>query len=228
MRQYQNFIVGSALLLAAGPALAAKEPAVELIRCEKSYGSVAVVEGDTQGWAQYGLGSPRSLITALATESGCFTVHNPASGTPATFLLNVIAGSKEEVDQGVNMAKTAAMEGLVRSGAAGSLLGSVPMGGALLGAFSGFGGKKKIVAAGIRMISPMNGQTMVAGSGEVKASTLSFGNAAGVPMAGWMAGAQASGYGGSKDGKMLVEAFVKAFNAVVAQGSALQTVTAGG
>jgi hypothetical protein len=119
------------------------------------------------------------------------------------------------------------MEGLVRSGAAGSMLSSVPMGGALLGAFSGFGGKKKTVAAGIRMISPMNGQTMVAGSGEVKASTLTFGNAGGVPTVGWMAGAAASGYGGSKDGKMLVEAFIKAFNAVVAQGSALQTTSAG-
>src|SRR3546814_10355335 len=73
------------------------------------------------------------------------------------------------------MAKSAAVEGLVRSGAASSIVSKVPIGGALFSAFGGLGGKKKRVAAGIKLISPATGRTIVTGSGEVKKSTLSFG-----------------------------------------------------
>ncbi len=199
-----------------------------LVKCDVPYGTVAIVEGETQGWAEYGLGSPRALINALASESGCFTPHNPASGTAATFLMNVVAGSKEEVDRTVDIAKGAAMEGPVRSGAASGMLRGVPGAGSMLGAFSAFGGKKKTVAAGIRMISPMNGMTIVAGSGEVKKSTLTFGGAGAPATGGWLTSANASGYGGNNNGKMLVEAFIMAFNNVVAQGSALQAVAPAG
>lgn len=197
----------------------AKKNDVELIKCEESLGLIAVVEGDTQGWSEYGLGSPRALVNALATESGCFTPHNVASGTPADFLMNVVAGDSEEVDQSIEVAKGAAMQGLVQSGAAGSLLRGVPGAGAVLGMFGGFGGKKKTLAAGIKVLSPMNGMTIVTGQGTVKKSTLSFGGSNA-----WNAGAQAAGYGSSKDGKMLVEAFVLAFNQVVAQRDTIASV----
>lgn len=203
---------------ATTPALAAKKKAepVELSTCAESYGTVAVVDGDTQGWTKYGLSSPRELINALAIESGCFTPHNPASGKPADFLLNVIAGDAEEVDKSIDLAKGLATEGLVRSGVAGSMLSRVPMGGALLGAFGGLGGKKKVVAAGIKVLSPATGQTIATGSGEVRKSTLTFGGADG-----WNQGVQNAGYGSSKDGKMLAEAFIIAFNAVATQGPVL-------
>lgn len=205
----------------SAPAMAKKkkkEP-VQLTQCETSLGTIAVVEGDTQGWSDFDLGSPRSLIASLATQSGCFTPHNPASGAPADFLMNVIAGTSEEVDQSIETAKGLAMDGLVRSGAAGSVLGRVPGAGALMGMFGGFGGKKKRVSAGIKLLSPMNGMTIVTGQGTVKKSTLSFGGSGA-----WNAGAQAAGYGDSKKGKMLVEAFVLAFNRVVAQETTIASV----
>jgi hypothetical protein len=207
-------------MAAAAPASAAKKKeAVALTKCEASLGTIAVVEGDTQGWSEYGLGSPRALINSLAAESGCFTPHNPATGAPADFLMNVIAGDSEEVDQSIEVAKSAAMEGLMRSGAASSMLRNVPGAGAVLGMFGGLGGKKKRLAAGIKLLSPASGQTIVTGQGVVKKSTLSFGGAGA-----WNAGAQAAGYGSSKDGKMLVEAFVLAFNEVVAQGSTIASI----
>ena len=195
----------------------AKEAPVELAKCSTNLGTIAVVEGDTQGWVKYNLGSPRELIAAMAIESGCFTPHNMASGKPATYLMNVIAGDAEEVDKGMEMAKGAAVEGLVRSGAAGRLLGNVPMGGAVLGMLGGLGGKKKTVAAGIRIINPATGSTLVSGSGTVKKSTLTFGGAGGIAQ-------NASGYGSTKDGQMLTQAFVTAFNAVVAQQSVLTSM----
>ncbi|MGB5078136.1 MAG: SH3 domain-containing protein, partial [Sphingorhabdus sp.] len=171
-------VCASTALLVCSNALA-KEAPVELAKCTANLGTIAVVEGDTQGWLKYNLGSPRELLAAMANESGCFTPHNPASGASANYLMNVIAGDAEEVDKGMEMAKGAAVEGLVRSGAAGQLLGRVPMGGAMLGMLGGLGGKKKTVAAGIRVISPANGMTLVSGSGTVKKSTLTFGGVGG-------------------------------------------------
>jgi hypothetical protein len=87
--------------LAAAPAAAAEPAVPELARCEAPIGSVALVEGDQAGWSGWGLGSPRDLIVALAEESNCFTVDNPADTVPAQFLVTLIAGNKEEVDQGI-------------------------------------------------------------------------------------------------------------------------------
>lgn len=208
------------------PALAKKKGKEEitLAKCEQSHGSIAIVDGDTQGWSEYGLGSPRELINAMALELGCFTPVNPASGEKADFLMNVIAGDKEEVDKSVELAKGAAGEALWRSGAMSSIASKIPIGGALLGAFGGLGGKKRTVAAGIKMISPANGQTIALGTGEVKKSSLSFNNNAG----GWVSGAQSSGYAGNKNGKMMVEAFVLAFNDIAAQAPNLAAYAGGG
>ena len=214
-------VIAATTLLAGASSVshAAEQEEVTLDKCAQSYGTIAVVEGDTQGWSDYGLGSPRELINSLARESGCFTPHNPAAGTPADFLMNVVAGDSEEVDKSVEMAKSAAVEGLVRSGAASSIISKVPVGGALLGMFGGLGGKKKRVAAGIKLLSPATGQAIIAGTGEVRKTSISFGGGNA-----WTAGANAAGYGASKDGKMLVEAFVKAFNAVSAQGATLASL----
>jgi len=212
-------MAASAAAILSAPAQAKSEPP-ELVTCEASLGSIALVDGDTAGWNEWGLGSPRALINALAAESGCFTPHNAADGAPARFLVTAIAGSQEEVDQGMSLAKAGATEALVRSGAAGTVLSKVPMGGALLGAFGGFGGKKKIVAAGLRVVSPANGMTVAAGSGSVKKSSIKFGNAS----YGWASNAaSAAGYEGSKDGEMLTEAFILAFNQLVAQKAALSS-----
>ncbi len=207
---------------AISPAHAGKKKTVELVKCEQSYGTIAVVDGDTKGWSEFGLGSPRELVATIALESGCFTVHSAASSKPADFLINVIAGDKEEVDQGMEVAKGAATEAFIRSGAAGQVLSKVPGAGALVGMFGGLGGKKKTVAAGIRVVSPANGQTLITGSGEVKKSSLSF-RGGGTP---WIAGANAAGYGDSKKGQMLTEAFIIAFNNVVGQASALSAAPA--
>jgi hypothetical protein len=151
----------------------------------------------------------------MAVESGCFTPKNPASNEPVRFLVNAIAGDKEEVDKGIEAAKGAAVEGLVRSGAVGGLARSVP-GAGMLGMFGGLGGKKKTFAAGLRVISPQNGMTVASGTGSVTKSSLTFGGAGG-----WAAGAANAGYGSSKDGQALAEAFMIAFNALVAQQAAI-------
>ena len=207
----------------AVPAPAMADDDVELVSCEESLGTIAVVDGDTQGWAEFDLGSPRELINTLAIDSGCFTPHNPAGGAPADFLLNVIAGSTEEVDQSIEVAKTAAVEGLVRSGAASSVMSRVPGAGAVLGMFGAFGGRSSRVAAGIKVLSPASGLTVVTGRGEVRRTSLSFRGSSV-----WSARADTVGYGRSKKGKQLVEAFVLAFNEVVAQKATIASMPRAG
>ncbi|ATE63100.1 SH3 domain-containing protein [Rhizorhabdus dicambivorans] len=228
----------AAALLSTQPAFAADAP-VALAKCDKPIGAIAVVDGDTQGWTKYGLSSPRDLIAAMAVQSGCFTLANN-SGTPADFLVTAIAGDKEEVDKGTSLAKTALTEGLVRSGAAGRMMGNVPFAGQALSMFGGFGGKKKTVAAGLKVISPATGQVIAAGTAEQTKTVMSFGGAGLVPSNPWGDAARAQmaamgygdpyavggsgGYGSSKDGQMLATAFVGAFNNVVAQQAALVAV----
>ena len=219
MRNKYKIVIAALTASLASGGVVAKDAPVVLAKCSANMGTIAVVEGDTQGWLKYNLGSPRELLSAMVVESGCFTPHNAVSGKPATYLMNVIAGDAEEVDRGMEMAKGAVVEGLMRSGAAGQLLGRVPMGGAMLGMLGGLGGKKKTVAAGIRVISPATGATLISGSGTVKKSTLTFAG-----MGGWAQTASASGYGGSKNGQMLTEAFIIAFNAVAGQQSVLASM----
>ena len=204
----------AAVALASGSqaAQAEKAPPPALAKCPASLGTIALVDGDQAGWTKYGLGSPRELLNAMAVESGCFTPRNPASNEPVRFLVTAIAGDKEEVDKGIEMAKSAAAEGLVRSGAASGLMRSVPLGGSMLGMFGGLGGKKKTIAAGLRAVSPANGITIASGTGSVTKSSLTFGGAGG-----WAAGAANAGYGTTKDGQSLTEAFMIAFNGLVAQ-----------
>jgi hypothetical protein len=218
-------LVTAALALVVQPALAADKPVDTLPtvnKCEKSFGTIAVTDGDSQGWTQFGLGSPRGLIAAIVAESGCFTMYSAASGVPATFLMSAIAGSKEEVNRTVEVAKTAAVQGLARSG----LLNGIGGGGlSALGAFGGLGGKKKTVAAGLRVLSPATGMTVASGSGESSKSAITFGNTGGWGWANSAAGG-ATQYTSSKDGQLLASAFINAFNAVTNQADALDSVPA--
>ncbi len=216
--------IGLILAVSMGTAATAAEKAKEQLpavnKCDTSFGSVALTDGDTQAWNEMGLGSPRELLAAVVAESGCFTMHSAASGQPANFLMTAIAGSKEEVDKTVEQAKGAAIQGLARSGAL-SRMGGGAFG--ALGALGGLGGKKKTINAGLRVLSPATGMSVATGSAESVKTNFTFGGAGGWGWAGSAAGGLGQ-YTGSKNGIQLATAFIKAYNMVVSQGSALQAV----
>jgi len=209
----------------ASPALADDDDEVELVTCEQSIGTIALIDSPSAGWSQWDLGSPRMLITRLATESGCFTPHAGGAGEPARFLVTAIAGTQEEVDQGINVATGVATEALLRSGAASGILSSVPFGGAALGMLGGLGGRRTTVAAGLTVVSPANGQPLAAGTGSVSRSSLSFRGNSGA----WARGvADTTGYADNRNGRKLTEAFIIAFNELVAQRAALDAAPEAG
>lgn len=217
-----SLAAAATIAFAASPALA--DDPVELVKCETSLGTIALVDSPDAGWSQWSLGSPRQLLTRLAAESGCFTPHS-GSGEPARFLVTAVAGSQEEVDQGVDLARSAATEALVRTGAASSILRSVPFGGAALGMLGGLGGRRTTVAAGLTVVNPATGQPLASGTGSVTRSSLSFRGSGGAFARGV---AETSGYADSSEGRKLTEAFIIAFNSLVAQGSALTAAPAAG
>jgi hypothetical protein len=206
-------IVTGAFMVAAlaSSTAQASEKDIAIANCSAPHGTIAVTDGDTQGWTKFGLGSPRDLLGAMVRESNCFTVHDPASGKPADYLMSAIAGDKAVVLQGMNVARAALTEGALRSGA----LGAVPGLGAAMGMFNGFGGKKKIVAAGLRVLSPATGLTLLVGQGEASKSQLTWGD--------WSSGGSGTlgQYTSSKDGKLLSGAFAEAYNQIVAQAGTL-------
>lgn len=217
-KQYVKLAMLGAMAIAFAPNAALADDDVELVTCEESLGSIALVDGAGAGWRQWDLGSPRALITRLATESGCFTPH-AGGGEPARFLITAIAGTEEEVDQGMNLATTAATEALVRTGAATSVLSRVPFGGAAAGLLGGLGGRRTVTAAGLTVVSPANGQPLATGSGSVSKSTLSFRGNSGSWARDVAAGA---GYSESREGRQLTEAYIIAFNQLIAQRAALE------
>ena len=219
-----SFPLSLAFILSVSTAAHAAEKPKEQLpavsKCQASFGSVALTDGDTQAWNELGLGSPRELLAAVVAESGCFTMHSAATGQPANFLMTAVAGSKEEVDKTIDQAKGAAIQGLARSGAL-SRMGGGAFG--ALGALGGLGGKKKIINAGLRVLSPASGMTVASGSAESVKSSITFGGAGGWGWAGSAAGGLGQ-YTGSKNGVQLSTAFIKAYNMVVSQGSALSAV----
>src|SRR3546814_11420816 len=70
MKSFIGITTTAALLAAASAPAMAKEEAVALTKCDSSHGTIAIVDGDTQGWSEYGLGPPRELINSLAIDSG--------------------------------------------------------------------------------------------------------------------------------------------------------------
>jgi len=223
-KKYLKAALISAVAITLTPAAALADDDVELVRCDESIGTIALVDGAGAGWSQWNLGSPRALITRLATESGCFTPH-AGGAEPARFLMTAVAGTEEEVDQTMELARGAAGEALLRSGAASSILRNVPFGGSALGMLGGLGGRRTVTAAGLTVVSPSNGQQLATGTGSVSKSTLSFrGN--GGSWARDIAGG--AGYGDSKEGRQLTEAYIIGFNQLVAQRSALEAAPQAG
>ena len=100
MNRNAQFVGLAAMLAMVAAPLQAKEQkgAPELVRCEASIGTIALVEGDQAGWTEWGLSSPRALLNTLATESGCFTIDNPNDTVPARFLVTAIAGHEQLLD----------------------------------------------------------------------------------------------------------------------------------
>jgi curli biogenesis system outer membrane secretion channel CsgG len=55
----------------------------EIPQCGHVLGTIALIDGDGQGWKQFQLGAPSTLLKTFVTKSGCFKLVNRGAGMEA-------------------------------------------------------------------------------------------------------------------------------------------------
>jgi curli biogenesis system outer membrane secretion channel CsgG len=64
----------------------------DIPQCGKVLGTIALVDGDGQGWKAYQLGAPSTLLKTFVSKSGCFKLVNRGAGMEAIQREQALAG----------------------------------------------------------------------------------------------------------------------------------------
>ena len=199
----------------------------EIPVCGKVLGTIALVDGDGQGWKAYQLGAPSTLLKTFISKSGCFKLVNRGAGMEAIQREQALAGAGN-LQRGSNVGggqiKTA--DWLLVADVAGQNQNS---GGSAVGAIAGgmlgsrFGGLGAL-AGGIKT-SKVEAQTVISLvntrtseeeyniEGFAKKSDFSWGAGG---FAGW-AGAGGGAYASTDVGKVVGLSFLDAYRQLVTQ-----------
>jgi hypothetical protein len=190
-------------------------------------GTIALVDGDGQGWKEYQLGAPSTLLKAFVSKSGCFKLVNRGAGMAAIQQEQQLAGSGS-LQRGSNVGggqiKTAdwllvadvAGQNQNSGGGgvgavAGGLLGS-RFGG--LGALAGGISSKHVEAQTVlSLVNTKTSEEEYNIEGFAKKSDLSFGVGG---FSGWNA-AGGGAYASTDVGKVVGLAFLDAYRQLVTQ-----------
>ena len=199
----------------------------EIPTCGHVLGTIALVDGDGQGWKAYQLGAPSTLLKTFISKSGCFKLVNRGAGMDAIKREQALAGSgnlQRRSNVGGGQIKTA--DWLLVADVAGQNQNSGGSGvGALAGGLLGskFGGLGAL-AGGIST-SKVEAQTVLSLvntrtseeeyniEGFAKKSDVSFGLGG---FSGW-SGAGGGAYASTDVGKVVGLAFLDAYRQLVTQ-----------
>lgn len=240
MRAITKFIGAAATLaLATSPVLAADRGSsgrqaqakkqMEIPRCTKRLGTVAIVEPDNQWWRELSLGSPEAIIKLFVQQSGCFGLVNRGRSMASRNIERAMADSGE-LQSGSNLGKGQVKAadyfiqpdivttnknsgGNAFGGMLGGMLGG-RVGGALLG---GISIKKSEANVMLSVVNARTTEEEVMAEGYFRKSDLSFGGGGGL---GWMGGLAAVGGGGYQNtdiGQVIVLAYLDAYTKMVTQ-----------
>ena len=199
----------------------------EIPVCGKVLGTIALVDGDGQGWKAYQLGAPSTLLKTFISKSGCFKLVNRGAGMEAIQREQALAG-EGNLQRGSNVGggQIKSADWLLVADVAGQNQNS---GGSAIGAIAGgmlgsrFGGLGAL-AGGIKttkveaqtVISLVNARTSEEEyniEGFAKKSDFSWGAGG---FAGW-AGAGGGAYASTDVGKVVGLAFLDAYRQLVTQ-----------
>lgn len=202
---------------------------MEIPRCTKRLGTVAIVEPDNQWWRELNLGSPEAIIKLFVQQSGCFGIVNRGRSMASRNLERAMADSGE-LQSGSNLGKGQVKAadyfiqpdivttnknsgGNAFGGMLGGMLGG-RIGGALLG---GISVKKSEANVMLSVVNARTTEEEVMAEGYFRKSDLSFGGGGGL---GWMGGLAAVGGGGYQNtdiGQVIVLAYLDAYTKMVTQ-----------
>ncbi len=207
---------------------------MQIPRCAKRIGTVAIVEPDTQWWRDYNLGSPENILKVFVQQSGCFGIVNRGRSMQSRAMERAMADSGE-LQRGSNLGK-----GQVKTadyylepnivtanrnsggGGAGAAIG------ALGGLFGGAGRLIGAVAGGINVkkgeanvtLSIVNARTTeeeALTQGYARKSDVSFGAGGGGGSWGLFGGAAGGGYQDTALGQIIVLAYLDAYTKLVTE-----------
>ncbi|MEO8162032.1 MAG: CsgG/HfaB family protein [Arenimonas sp.] len=199
----------------------------DIPQCGHVLGTIALVDGDGQGWKQYELGAPSTLLKAFVSKSGCFKLVNRGSGMAAIQREQQLAGGGS-LQRGSNVGggqiKTADWllvadiagqnqnsGGSALGGIAGGLLGS-RFGG--IGALAGGINTKKVEAQIVlSLVNTRTSEEEYNIEGFAKKSDFSWGAAG---FSGWNAMGGGS-YASTDVGKVVGLAFLDGYRQLVEQ-----------
>jgi len=229
--------LSAALVAVSGAALAKKKGTdegvdnergstknAEIPVCTKNLGTVALVDGDGQGWTYYNLGAPSTLLKTFIAKSQCFKLVDRGAGMSALERERALAGGGQ-LQKGSNMGAgqvKAADYVMVAdiantdSDAGGSAVGGAA--GAIIGGRLGgvLGGVKTKRVEAQTVLTLMNVRTSeIEATAEGSASKKDIGFLAGGGY-GW-GGAVGGGYDDTEVGKVVTFAFLDAYRQIVTQ-----------
>jgi hypothetical protein len=195
--------------------------------CGHVLGTIALVDGDGQGWKAYQLGAPSTLLKAFVSKSGCFKLVNRGSGMEAIKREQALAGSgnlQHGSNVGGGQIKTAdwllvADVAGENQNAGGSNVGGIA-GGLLGGRFGGLGAlagsvkTNKVEAQTVlSLVNTRTSEEEYNIEGFAKKSDVSFGAGG---FSGWSA-AGGGAYSNTDVGKVVGLAFLDAYRQLVTQ-----------
>ncbi len=240
MKRFTKFLAAAAgLAMAASPAFAADKGSsgrqaqvkkqMEIPRCTKRLGTVAIVEPDNQWWRELSLGSPEAIIKLFVQQSGCFGLVNRGRSMASRNMERAMADSGE-LQAGSNLGKgqVKAADYFLQpdivttnnnSGGSGfgGLLGGM-LGGRTLGAIAGgISIKKKEANVTLSIVNARTTEEEAMTEGYFRKSDLSFGGGGGIGWMGGLAGAGGGGYQNTEIGQVIVLAYLDAYTKLVTQ-----------
>lgn len=210
----------------AGGANAEKANA-QLEKCDKSLGTIAIIEDTSAPWygiltGQYKLGSTVPVLKLLVQQSNCFVVVERGRGMTAIMgerslqesgelrnKSNFGKGKLVAADYGLNPSITFTNNNA--GGAGASLAGIIPGGfGSAIGALAGSMNSKEASTL-LTLIDNRSGVQLAAAEGS--ATAMDFGALG--RLVGSSAGGSLGGYSNTAEGKVIVAAFTDSYNNVV-------------
>jgi len=197
---------------------------VEIPKCEKSLGSIAIVDGEGRGWSRYDLGAPSTLLKAFVSRSGCFKLVDRGAGLSAV--------EKElELSRGGNLQKGSNVGGgqikaadyvmvadiaNTDSNAGGSAVGGVAgavIGGRVGGVLGGVRSKRVEAQTVLTVVNTRTTEVEVTAEGSASKKDIGFVAGGGYGFGGAVGG----GYEDTEIGKVVTYAFLDAYRQVVVQ-----------
>lgn len=230
-------VCSAAMLAASGPAFAKRKGTddgvdnergstknAELPICDHSLGSVAIVDGEGQGWTHYNLGAPSVLLKAFVGKSKCFKLVDRGAGMSALERERALAGGGQ-LQKGSNMgggqvkaadyvliADIANTDSNAGGSAVGGVAGAV-IGGRLGGVLGGVRSKRVEAQTVLTLMNVRTSEIEATAEGSASKKDIGFAVGAGYGFGGAVGG----GYEDTEIGKVVTFAFLDAYRQIVGE-----------